>query len=291
MKNKYIHSCLSIYIILSTIVSLGQTFANELSEYRVSQISKSFEQYLFKEVKKGQAVGKYDKASGVMQKYLFEGRYYHGNKIVAVDKINRIVLTRKHDGLIQKHIVPTHIVTNYTALLSKLYSGGFQWIYIGNRITNDWFATAFNKDGTVTVTNFAKQKYVIPKLRLNDPIDPIDVSVINLIATPEKYNNKYIQVEGYVHIKFEDMALYLSKESADYLNGQNAIWLDFNKDFLKIEPQNYTNLWNFDCKYVLIEGVFDKNDSGHMSSFAGSINNVRRIKVMTRWYNGKRELE
>lgn len=124
------------------------------------------------------------------------------------------------------------------------------------------------------------------------------VSLINLIVNPEKYDLKMVRVEGYLHIKFEDSALYLSKSDADYLNGQNAIWVSFseNKD-IKIQPLDRNiklskeNLGYFDCKYVLLEGVFNKNDHGHMGAYAATLEDITRIMESTQWYDGKKELK
>jgi len=34
---------------------------------------------------------------------------------------------------------------------------------------------------------------------------------------------------------------------------------------------------DFNGKYVMVEGIFDMNNHGHMDLFSGSINNVSRI--------------
>ncbi len=42
------------------------------------------------------------------------------------------------------------------------------------------------------------------------------VSLINLIATPEKYNGKWVRVIGVARFEFEGDALFLSKSDYDY---------------------------------------------------------------------------
>jgi hypothetical protein len=54
---------------------------------------------------------------------------------------------------------------------------------------------------------------------------PESVSIIRLIATPEKYHGKFVRVEGYLHNQFENSAIYLSKDDADHLIGKNALWV------------------------------------------------------------------
>ena len=124
------------------------------------------------------------------------------------------------------------------------------------------------------------------------------VSLISLIANPDKYDSKIVRVEGYLHIKFEDAALYLSKSDADYLNGNNAVWVSFSeKKDINIQPLdrntklNKENLDYFDCKYVLLEGTFNKNEHGHMGAYAATLEDVTRIMESTQWYDGKKQLK
>ena len=84
--------------------------------------------------------------------------------------------------------------------------------------------------------------------------DLIHTSMIELLANPEKFHGKFVQVSGYLHNQFEDSTLYLSKEDADYLNGRQGIWLVWG-DKMKTEPNKRGEY--FDCKRVLVEGIFD----------------------------------
>jgi len=114
-----------------------------------------------------------------------------------------------------------------------------------------------------------------------------------LIANPEKYKGKFIRVEGYLHNKFEDSGLYLSKEDADRLNGRNGIWVSYSKEVLQ-EPQTKNGIRYFDCKWVLLEGTFEYTSDlghGHLEAFSGELKNTSRILEQTQWYNGKRELK
>ncbi|MCP3875093.1 MAG: hypothetical protein GY699_18315 [Desulfobacteraceae bacterium] len=105
--------------------------------------------------------------------------------------------------------------------------------------------------------------------------DAISVSLINLIATPEKYHDKTIRVIGVSNIAFEGNSIYLSKEHWANFVMKNAIWITPNyKAIGKTEKE----LSEFNGRYVLIEGVFNKNDNGHMGLFSGSIDNVTRFQ-------------
>ncbi len=112
------------------------------------------------------------------------------------------------------------------------------------------------------------------------------VSLINLIATPKKYHGKYVRLNGYAHIQFEDYVIYLSKDDATYLNGKNGLWLSFTSKHLELEPKNFSkkvSLEYFDNKFVLIEGVFDMNKRGHMGATSGSIVKISRLMEGTDW--------
>lgn len=92
-----------------------------------------------------------------------------------------------------------------------------------------------------------------------------DVSMIQLIANPAQFHHKKVRVIGFAVIEFECSAIFLSKEFADYYQSKDALWLA-NADL------------KYDRKYVLVEGMFDKNDHGHLNHFHGAITNVSRIQ-------------
>ena len=120
-----------------------------------------------------------------------------------------------------------------------------------------------------------------------------DVSIIQLIANPTAYNSSKVSLTGYMHIKFEDCAIYLSKMDADYLNGTNALWVNFNDNVetRSLNAGDNIKLLNyFDCKYVRITGIFNMNKRGHLGMFAGTIDSVENIFEERQWYDGVREL-
>jgi starvation-inducible outer membrane lipoprotein len=106
----------------------------------------------------------------------------------------------------------------------------------------------------------------------------LSVSMIRILAYPDSFNTKRTFFGGYLHCKFEDSAIYFSKDHADYLDGSNAIWVTYDSTLLKsIKPKQ------FDGKYVTVVGTFYANQHGHMGAFAGSIK-VESIKERKRWY-------
>ena len=101
------------------------------------------------------------------------------------------------------------------------------------------------------------------------------VSLIRVIQVPEKYHGKKIRVIGFGAVEFEHKALYVS--AADRRNAltKNGIWLDvpINEGTKKLNG-----------KYLLAEGIFDKDNKGHLKMFSGCLSYVTRIEV---WSEGK----
>ena len=100
------------------------------------------------------------------------------------------------------------------------------------------------------------------------------VSLINLIATPEKYHGKWVGVVGIANFEFEGDALYLSQSDYKFVT-KNAVWLSPNKAVLKVDESTLAE--EFNGLYVLVEGIYDMNDHGHMGLFSGAITNITRI--------------
>lgn len=117
------------------------------------------------------------------------------------------------------------------------------------------------------------------------------VSLVALLANPGKYHGKVVQVSGYLHKKFEDSALYLSKSDGDYLLTRNALWVRYSKGVRWSALHKVATTQHFDCKYVLVEGIVDGRDHGHKGLFLGAIKQVTRVVELARRYNGKKRGE
>jgi len=103
---------------------------------------------------------------------------------------------------------------------------------------------------------------------------PQDVSIVQLLATPEKFDGKLVRVIGFLCLAFEDDAVYLHREDFDHGLTQNALWVDV--------PEKRDE--SLSRKYVLLEGTFDASDHGQMGLFGGAI---RKITRMSAWHDGK----
>ncbi|MFY7867182.1 hypothetical protein, partial [Roseateles sp.] len=99
---------------------------------------------------------------------------------------------------------------------------------------------------------------------------PLDVSLISLIATPKEFDGKRVRVMGFARLEFEGNAIYLHRD--DYLQGitKNGLWLD-------VVPVSKKSALSTNNQYVIVEGVFSTKDGGHLGLWSGSIQRVTRM--------------
>jgi hypothetical protein len=99
------------------------------------------------------------------------------------------------------------------------------------------------------------------------------VSLVQLIATPEKYDGKTVLVIGFLRLEFEGNALYLHAEDYQHSITQNSVWVVRNAI---INGQGDA----LNMHYVMLGGTFDAEHKGHMGLSSGSLTN---IKVAELW--------
>ena len=100
------------------------------------------------------------------------------------------------------------------------------------------------------------------------------VSMIRLIATPEKFESREILVRGLFRCEFENWALYLTKDDIGRFP-ENAFWVTPAKGatmryMSKVQPLAGTPCQS-NGKYVTVRGRVDLRDRGHRGIFAGSL--------------------
>jgi hypothetical protein len=120
---------------------------------------------------------------------------------------------------------------------------------------------------------------------------PIETSMEQLLASPEKFQGKRVRVCGYLHLKFEDRAIYLTKDDADNHRTKAAFWISFEaKVELLGEDTRKTKLPDFDDAFVQLDGTFDTGVKGHLGAFAGGIDQITRLYEPVPHYHGKTDL-
>jgi hypothetical protein len=93
---------------------------------------------------------------------------------------------------------------------------------------------------------------------------PVHVSIIRILADPESLNGKRVSTEGYMHVKFEEDAIYIDKTSFDNGLTANAIWLS-------TEGVDRSDLSELSGKYVKITGTYLSGYNGHMGLYSGTL--------------------
>jgi hypothetical protein len=97
-----------------------------------------------------------------------------------------------------------------------------------------------------------------------------DVSIINLIASPGKYDGHEVRVSGFLHLEFEGDGIYLTRD--DFLSSQykNGLWVS-------LDANARSGAAKFNNQYVVITGKFHADDKGHMAMWSGTITDVSQI--------------
>lgn len=98
------------------------------------------------------------------------------------------------------------------------------------------------------------------------------VSLMALIVTPERFDNRKVRVIGAMRLAFEGDALYLHREDMELHIPTNAVWLSFGPDGPTADQRALSG------GYVGVEGVFSSRFKGHWGRYAGSIKEVARIE-------------
>jgi hypothetical protein len=100
----------------------------------------------------------------------------------------------------------------------------------------------------------------------------LNLSMVNLIATPERFDGEMVQVRGYIHMEAGYDGIYMHED--DYKNKitANALWVEFDEEFSESR-----NRLDHNDKYVIIIGEFKQSDKGKGDNFSGSIKKIIRI--------------
>jgi hypothetical protein len=96
------------------------------------------------------------------------------------------------------------------------------------------------------------------------------VSLIQLLATPDRFDGLPVVVDGFCSVGFEDDALFLHKDDWTYSLTSNALRIDAGP---AVVDERYNK------KYVTLFGVFSTN---HGQTYAGSIGSIERVVQLDR---------
>lgn len=112
---------------------------------------------------------------------------------------------------------------------------------------------------------------------------PLQVSVIQLVANPEKYDGKFVTVVGFLVMDSEGDGLYLHQE--DHIHGidANSVPLDRTHEMTR-------NREKLDASYVLITGTYKKDARGLDYPQTGRLTEIVRCEVWSNLAHPRAEL-
>src|SRR5262249_7880559 len=107
----------------------------------------------------------------------------------------------------------------------------------------------------------------------SSPTQPLQVSLLQLIATPDAFDGKYVRVWGFARFEHEGTAVYLHREDFENSLTRNGLWLDASDT-----PEEGSREAKVNNRYALIEGRFNAKAHGHLGLWSGAIEKITRME-------------
>jgi hypothetical protein len=109
------------------------------------------------------------------------------------------------------------------------------------------------------------------------------VSIIQLVANPDRYHGKLVYFRAYATVRFEGNSLCMTP---DRINTKDCLWLQYDDGPWKTDKdmERYKTAqkkWEgFNGKVIFVRGIFNKKNTGHFGLFAGAL---ERIMEVSEW--------
>jgi hypothetical protein len=104
------------------------------------------------------------------------------------------------------------------------------------------------------------------------PESPTDVSIVQLIANPDKFDGKLVSLIGFIHIGREQDLIFLGQEDFNHALAQNALWFHLSEQMGKDWQKLNRN-------YVSVVGVFSARHEGPYGCPNGGVSSIKRYAV------------
>lgn len=98
------------------------------------------------------------------------------------------------------------------------------------------------------------------------------VSLLQVVANPERIDGKRIVVRGFAMLGFEAQGIFPLPGLS--ISPKNGVWLDYDFGRLPNNPDPAV------LRPMLIEGVFDAKGGGHFGMWAGELCDISRIQYL-----------
>lgn len=107
------------------------------------------------------------------------------------------------------------------------------------------------------------------------------VSLINLIATPERFEQRKVAVSGWLSLELENMSLCIADRVP---SRKECLWIEFeHQNQSREEFEKQLNQWKqHDKRLVMVHGTFDKSNKGHFGAWSGALDKIIRISPIPR---------
>ena len=110
------------------------------------------------------------------------------------------------------------------------------------------------------------------------------VSIIQLIATPEKYHGQKITVTGYATFEFEQNSICLLESR---MSASECLWIRLESpnaltaaNDLSQPNDSVSALNRFNKRVILVRGLFDMNNHGHLGLYTGAIDQITQVIIV-----------
>lgn len=109
------------------------------------------------------------------------------------------------------------------------------------------------------------------------------VSLIQLIANPEKFHGRHVFVTGYVRIGLENYSLCLVEQ---VLSTQECLWIQIDgtspesEQAARLQAEKAADWKKYHDHVVAVRGTFDMHDTGHLGGWAGAIGKITKVVVL-----------
>jgi hypothetical protein len=98
------------------------------------------------------------------------------------------------------------------------------------------------------------------------------ISLVQLLANPEKYDGSHVRVIGFIHFEPDNNAIYLHKEDEQLHLRKNGFWVSLAEGVSSDGCQD---------SYALIEGVYRARNTGRTTLWSGAITRVTKCQLVS----------
>lgn len=98
------------------------------------------------------------------------------------------------------------------------------------------------------------------------------VSLVALLANPERYDGRKVSAAGFVTLDFEGSGLHLDKTAYEAGLRKNALWIDRPASMSAKQERGLGR------RYGSVAGTFDAEAKGHLGLYSGALTDVQLIR-------------